>query len=330
MRRLVCCGLLILCGTVARLPAAYAVSDDFSSDPLAGGSPWSFGLGSNANSQFSWSPGELTVHVDTSVPTARLDLPLGFSLDDDAHFVLSAQFRFHVESAPTFQFSQFAFGLTNSALTGGDRTGMPGNFDSANTYHTVEFNYYPNVSPPFGATLSPAVFGGQPPTLNAFHNFAAIFESASDLGDNTTGVTALPQDTLLEAQLAYDGGAKTVTLTMYEVESDNSLSFVETELIPLDLQGVNSAYDQANGFVLDSISLMAYFDAFTTADNPSLVGDITFDSVSLVVVPEPSALALSLAGAAAALGLARRRARRTRTLASAAASGGPVVPPAVC
>ncbi len=320
MRNMIYRTILALLVGVAGAPAAYGVSDDFSSDPLAGGSPWSFGQGSNANSQFSWSPGELTVHVDTSLPTVRLDLPLGLSLSDTDSFVLSAQFSFQVISAPTFQFAQFAFGLANHTLTGGDRTGTPGNFDSANTYHTVEFDYYPNVSPPFGATLSPAVFGGQPVDGNAFHNFASIFGPGSDLGDNTVGITSLPEDTVLEAQLVYDAATRIITLSMYQVESDSSLTLLNTELTPLDIGAFDSGYDTLNPFSVDSLSLMAYFDAFTSSQDPSLVADVTYHSISLTV-PEPSTVALSLVGSLLAIATAIGRSRLRRALASSARPG---------
>ena len=306
MRQTLSSVLLVLLIGTASARAAYAVSDDFSTNPLLGGSPWTFGAGSNANSQFTWNAGELSVHIDTSLPTARLDLPLGANLSDTDSFLLRAQFQFNVEVASPFQFAQFAFGLTNHTLTGGDRTGTIGNFASDNTFHTVEFNYYPNVSPQFGGpTLSPAVFGAPLPN-DAFANFTSVFGSTANLGDNAVGITELPQDTPLEAQLAYDGASKVLTLSMFTVGPGNVLTLLNTELVPLDLVAFGSGYDSLNSFLVDSLSIMAYQDGYTTAEDPSLVADVRFDFVSLTLVPEPSTLVLGLVAGLFALHIVRR------------------------
>ncbi|MGD9720676.1 MAG: hypothetical protein AB7O59_16265 [Pirellulales bacterium] len=304
--------LLAIAVSLLLASRAHAVSDDFSTNPLAGGSPWSFGLGSNANGQFSWSPGELTVHIDTSLPTARLDLPLGITLGDSSSFLLSARFSFHVTSAPGDQFGNLSFGLTNHTLSGGDRTGTPMDFNSANTYHTVEFDYFPNVSDIFGGpTLSPAVFGG--PDGSAFNNFASIFGPDSVLGDNTVGVTSLTQDVPLEAQLAYDGGTKTLTLNMYSVGPSESLTLINTELVPLDIDAFGTSYDPFNPFQVDTLSIMAYQDGFTTPQAPSLLADVTFHSIGVSLVPEPSALVLSSLGLLGVAAMAVVRGRRRRS-----------------
>ena len=129
-------------------------------------------------------PRVLTVLLNSSAPTARLDEPLGTTLDGSSGFVLTADFSLNVVSAPSDQGMQIAFGLTNSSLTGGDRTGSDANFYSDNTYDTVEFNYFPNVDPgpTGGPTLTPSVFGGPElgspdpvPGGDAFSNFASIF-----------------------------------------------------------------------------------------------------------------------------------------------------------
>src|SRR4051794_21998768 len=92
--------VIVVCFASVCLSAeARAAGDDFSSNPLSGGSPWAFGVGGNANSQFSWSPGSLSVHLNSSLPSARLDLPLGLVLDDSSNFELRARFSFHITSA---------------------------------------------------------------------------------------------------------------------------------------------------------------------------------------------------------------------------------------
>ena len=127
---------------------------------------------------------------------------------------------------------ELAFGLTNSSLTGGDRTGSLANFSSDNTFDTVEFNYFPNVSSEFGGpTLTPSVFGGQ--DGDAFSNFASIFGDASNLGTHASGITGLANGTEYQAQLAYDGTTQLMTLTMYQVTAAGPV-LLDTGLIQLD------------------------------------------------------------------------------------------------
>jgi hypothetical protein len=302
----------VLFGLLAA-PRAYGISDDFSTNPLGAASPWSFGVGDNSHNQFAWSAGALTVHLNSSLPTARLDRALGTTLDDAASFVLSARFSFNVTHAPGSQFMQIAFGLTNHAATGGDRTGSFANSSSDNTYDTVEFNYFPNVSPSFGGpTLTPAVFGG-PAGGDAFGNFTGIFGSPSNLGGHTQGITELPQSTTLETHLAYDGANKMATLTMYQVAGNGSLVLLDTELPSLDLNVFGNGYDPSHPFQVDTLSIMTYQDGYTTAEAPSLVADITYQNVSLVV-PEPSALALATAGGLGLIACVVRR-RRLNSIA---------------
>jgi hypothetical protein len=282
--------LFVLFGLISAGPA-YGVSDNFSTNPLASGSPWSFGVGDNSHTQFTWSAAALSVHLNSSLPTARLDHPLGETLGDAASFVLSARFSFHITRAPTDQALQIAFGLTNHTQTGGDRTGSFANSASDSTFHTVEFNYFPEVVPAaFEPTLSPAIFGG-PNGGDAFGNFAAVFGSANNV--------VLPQDTTLEAHLEYDGTSKLATLTAYQVAGGGSLVLVGTP-VTLDLGIFGGGYDPTHPFQVDTLSIMAYHDGYTTAANPSLVADVTYQNISLVV-PEPSALALATAGSLAVI-----------------------------
>ncbi len=162
--------------------AATAVSDNFASNPLSGGTGWSFGVGSNNSSatgpanQFVWNaagqPAGLTVELNSSSPTARLDHPLGTTFSESSNFTVTADFTLNNIVAPANQFMEISFGLTNSSTTGGDRTGSIGNFSSDNTSNMVEFDYFPN--PAFGGPfLEPAIFGGQVPGQDAFSN--AVF-----------------------------------------------------------------------------------------------------------------------------------------------------------
>jgi len=285
-------------------PSSHALVEDFSANPFP---TWSFGIGDNSNNQFIWNSsapavysgdavGSLGAHLDSSLSTARLQRPLGVTVTDTDNFTLATRFSFAVTSAPGDQFMQMAFGLVNSALTGGDRTGSFSNFGSDDVFHTVEFNYYPNVTFFGGPVLSPAVFGAQKGGGDAFGNFASIFGPDSDLGDNTVGITALPQSATLEAVLDYNGATKVLTLTMNQVNANGSLTLLNTELPALDLD--TTFYDGAFPFVVDTLAIMAYNDGFTSTGNPSLVADLTFERFEFTsaAIPEPSAVALFVAG----------------------------------
>ena len=119
--------------------------------------------------------------------------------------------------------------------------------------------------------------------------------------------TTLPENTALEAQLAYDGATRILTLSMYQVGGGGSLTLLDTELVPLDLDAFGSSYDPAHSFEVNTLSIMAYHDGFTTAEDPSLVADVTFDSIALAVVPEPSSWCLAIAALAGLAVTIRRR-----------------------
>jgi hypothetical protein len=177
--------------------ASVSLTESFSTNPFAPAGNWSFGIGSTdpSTNRFVWNssvpaaytgdaPGELDVHLDSSLPTVRFQRPLGVTLTDTNDFTLMARFSFTVTSALSDQQMEMAFGLVNSKLTGGDRTGSSTNSSSDNTFSTVEFDYFPNVSPDYGGpNLTPTVFGAQANAdAYAFGNFATIFGDVSDLG----------------------------------------------------------------------------------------------------------------------------------------------------
>jgi len=269
--------LVVTLGVLAalsRFAVAVSLTEDFSSNPFGA---WSFGVGDNSHTQFVWTGGALNVYPNSSLPTVRLQRPLGVIVTDTDDFTLTTRFSLTVISAPGDQGMQIAFGLVNSSLTGGDRTGSLANFGSDDFYHTVEFNYFPNVSTFFGTgpTLAPAVAGGQVNSnADAFANFASVFGPESDLGDNTNGLTALPQNTVLEVVLAYTATNKTLALTVSQVNSNGTLTLLDTGLVPLDL--VANGYNTNSPFKVDSLAIMTYQDGFTTTNDPSLIADLTY------------------------------------------------------
>lgn len=309
MKKYILAGVGVLTLALASRLEALTVSSDFSTNPLTGGG-WSFGVGNNSNNQFAWNPaGSLQVHVDSSLPTVRLDLPIGATLTTSTDFTLTSRFSFTVTSAPNNEGMQFAFGLVNHALTGGDRTGTPTNFGSDNVFNTVEFNYFPNVSPAFfsGRTLAPAVFGSQIAGHDAFFNSALMFGSGSDLGDNTVPpqIDQLPQAALLLATLDFSASTKLLTLTMQRINGDLSLTTLDTGVPALDLSSVSPT------FAVDSLAIMAYADGFNgdpfTSPLTALIGDMDIRQIAVSSpVPEPAS-ALLLLTAGGVLALVRRR-----------------------
>jgi len=303
-------GLALALGGAAL--ASVSFIEDFSTNPFTA---WSFGIGSTepSTNRFVWNStapsvyagdpvGALTVHLNSSLPTVRLQRPLGVTVTDANDFLLKVRFSFSVTSAPTNQSMQIAFGLVNSSQTGGNRTGSDGVFVDDDTFHTVEFNYFPQIStfssPPTGPNLSPAVFGAHKPGNDAFGNFAAYFFSEADLHDNTNGIHELPQNVILEAALAYRSATRTIALTMRQVNGGNSTTLLETEVPPMSLINLPTfgTYDTNFPFAVDAVAIMAYRDGFTTTNDPSLVADITFQRVSFYAPPpEPPSVTIAIA-----------------------------------
>jgi hypothetical protein len=172
----------------------------------------------------------------------------------------------------------------NTATTGGNRTGS--SESSANTFHTVEVNYFPNVSPAYsyGATLTPAIFGAQKNDGGIFSNYATIFGPGSDLGDNLTpgSITALPQNTNLQTTLTYSASTHAFTLHLSQIAPNGSLTTLITEVPALDLDDEFS-YDPDFPFQVNALAIMAYQDGYNTSTTPTLTADLTFQKLSVNV-----------------------------------------------
>jgi len=289
LKRLVPIAAVLLAFGVGDCDADLILAENFSTNPLGN---WTFGVGSNANAQFTYqtdvaayagdAAGSLKVHFDSSLPTSRLQLPLGFTLGPTTDFTVSARFSLANVNALPNQAMQFAFGLVNTAATGGNRTGS--STSSANTFHTVGVDYFPNVSPfhGWGATLTPSIFGAQKNAGSIWANYATIFGSGSDLGDNATGIPELPQSTNLQLSLSYAAGTHAFTLSLAQIAPNGSLTTLVTEVPVLDLDN-EPTYDPTLPFSVNALAIMAYQDGFNTANPPTLTADATFQKLSVTV-----------------------------------------------
>ncbi|MEI8341558.1 MAG: PEP-CTERM sorting domain-containing protein [Verrucomicrobiota bacterium] len=273
--------------------SALNIVEDFSTNPLLPGSGWTIDQGTNSNNQLAWdsSAHALNVTVNSSLPTVRLDMPFGTTLTMDTDFTLTTRFSFSITSAPGDQLMQFAFGLVNNTSTGGDRTGSFSNFGSDNAFNTVEFNYFPNVSLIYGGpTVAPTVMGAQKGSSDSFGNSKSYYGTSDPL----------PSSTLLQATLDYVSSTKTVTLTVQQVNPDQSLSLLNTT--PISVSSISPS------FLVNSLAIMSYFDGFTSSGDPSLVGEMTINNMQLTSpVPEPSSLGLVSIGIAGLFALIQRR-----------------------
>jgi len=204
------------------------------------------------------------VTYDTTLPAARIAMPIGQVLSMDADFDFGAILTIRSDGlvADPNGFSQIAFGLWNAATTGIDRTGFP-----SNSFDLLEFDYFPNVGPFGGPFLSPTVFGGNV-AGNAFFNFS--FQSSE---------VSLPLDRPLLCQFHYDAASRRLNLQV-----SRSLSGVTFERVPGAAVSVDaSRIDPA--FLVDRAGIAAYFEG-----SPSLHATVDYDLLYVGPLPSPFAV----------------------------------------
>jgi hypothetical protein len=192
------------------------------------------------------APGSLAVLYDTLEPTARALTPLPAPLGAGDDFRVSAVLVIRSEDfhADPDGFAQISFGLMNRATTGDDRTGDLAD-SRADTFDTLEFDYFPNVSPFFGGPFTGgAVFGGAA-VDDAFANFA--FATAS---------LALPLDEPVEAVLEHRSGEAKVEIRMYTILPDGARLPLHEAPVVIGTGALEP------GFTLDALGVFAYHDGF--------------------------------------------------------------------
>ncbi len=280
-----------------------ALVEDFSDSPLVGeGGSFSI-VGPNvgpdpgtdqfvylggAAPAFAGDPaGSLAVHYNSLNPTTRLSAALGGLFTDADSFTFGAVLTITSDDffADPSGFMQIAFGLTNSATSGTDRTGDWLDY-CGDTFDMVEFDYFPN---PGWTSLLPTVAGtvfGEP-TAPAWPCASGdIYDSFANIAYEDD-LYPLPLDTPLYVELTYDGDTTTLETYVSVVESDGSLTALPVNVPPLDIFFDNPTIPWQNpiqgGFSIDTISISAYKDGwipFWVPDpDPSLRATVIYDEL---------------------------------------------------
>jgi len=253
-------------------PLFAQVVERFGTDPLAGGGHNPFYLEGDIPSHFAYVAGEpehfpadregtLRVTYDTTLPAARIAMPIGQVLSMDADFDFGAILTIHSDGlhADPNGFSQIAFGLWNAATTGLGRTSFP-----SDSYDLVEFDYFANAGPFGGPFLSPSVFGGQVGG-NAFFNFS--FQSAE---------LSLPLDRPLLCQFHYDAVSRRLGLQVSRHLSGVAFEKMPATAVSVDLSRIDPA------FLVNVAGIAAYFEGF-----PSLHAIVDYDLLYMGPLPAP-------------------------------------------
>ncbi len=259
---------------VARAGAAEAVVEEFSADPTQphGAAP-QFEVRGPGAAQFvhdATAPprffgdrrGSLAANYDSLQPTSRLftRLPGAFTQEDDFVFGAVLTIRSGSLAADPFAFHPITFSLFNDATTGDDRTGDVVDF-RADAFDTVEFAYFPNVSPLFGGPfLSPVVFG-ESVDQDAFANFTFA----------STTVALVPGVTyLVEAEHA--AVLRRLVVQVSVVHPFGSVSPLPGGRVEIDTSAVT-------GFLVDSLGITAYHDGFNefAPSGRSLLATVDYD-----------------------------------------------------
>jgi len=305
---LVLAAITLLLLAASPTPAQVVVSD-FASDPLQprGNQPMFLLRGPGAAqfvydgltpSRFPGDPrGSLAVTYDSVEPTTRLYamLPGGYTEQDDFVFGAVLTVRPDGFAPDPFGFHPIAFGLFNTATTGDDRTGDLSDF-RADTFDTLEFAWFPNVSPLFGGPyLSPDVFGASV-SQDAFDRFAfATVPLALQ-----TGVTYL-------VEMRHVADNRALTCRIWEVSAGGSTTPVPGAIATVDLSGIG-------GFLVNGLGVMSYQDGFNvfSQSGRSLLATVDYDLLYAAPLYE-GRLPGSVSAALGRLGRATRSADRQLT-----------------
>ena len=298
--------------------SAATLVEEFDDDPFADhgdGSPVfatdgpeaAFQYDPTAPSAFAGDPvGSLLARYDTVEPTARVFTLLPRPLTAAEPFEINVIFTIRSENffADPSGFAQIAFGLMNSQTTGDDRTGDLEDFAS-DTFDTLEFDYFPNVSPFFGGPFTGgAAFGGAAGE-DAFLNFT--FASVP---------LDLPLDQPLEARLSHLPDQGQIDISVSRILPDGSRQALLASPVLLDMSALSPA------FVFDAAGIFVYHDGFNifSESGRSLRADVDFHRLE-VVFPSPISVHMRVAPDPLFVSTRSRFARAHLTAVDAADSG---------
>ncbi len=265
--------------------------ETFDDDPVAAGR---FLVRGEA-SRFVHAPGEsMTASYDTLEPTAILYHPLpepvgactDFSLEVDLT-ILSDGFY-----ADESTMAQIAFGLINTEITGDVRIGdCSGQYaEVPDAFAIITIDYYPNESslwggPSLGPTLVNTDDGG---------SFCSALEFTFGNETDMTTEGPLPLDVpltfRLESTCHRDTGEQTLTVT---VDGPNGPILINTEGDGAQAGGPDGDPTTIQTtaskplLVVDALAITLWEDTFLFGPPASLVADVRFDEMRLVVSGPP-------------------------------------------
>ncbi len=222
-------------------------------------------------------------------------------------FSFGATLRILSEGIYSNGWMQVAFGLTNSATTGFDRTSSRST--AGNTYDGIEWNFFPTDDPSGFPTAQGLIFGTQSGASSLFDRMAAAFGSL--LPQDPGREFGLPLDTWMNVAVHYDAATRTVSVSIVETASGTPL--VDKTMVPDAILPAKWSDDAPAGFAVDQLSVMNYQDGWGWGSMPSLLATVEYDKVWFAEagteqpVPEPGSIGyLGLGLLALAYGRKRR------------------------
>ena len=299
-RRIVFGGLAIgfMAGSaLAVQPLVPILTENFNSDPVAGGRAVIQSNDGAAGSRFVTAGGTMTAAYDTSRQSAKMVFPLGRTLTDADTFAFTTTLQILDDGsyAPdsTGGLAQISFGLVNAVTTGLNRTGDLSDFTS-DTFDMVTVDYFPNTNPFFDAlSIVPTEFDSG--SGDAFAGIHSPFGSESVI-DESGEVGELALDTPYAFRLDYDGATRLMTVTLGGLNinqvgqggaggPDSDVTTIQ-QTLPGGPGGAN--------FAVDSFALLLWNDGYNQvfSANTSLIADVRFDQFTVFAVPEPASLAV--------------------------------------
>lgn len=254
-------------------PVELLVADYFTRDPsertdLVVAGDWEHRV-SHRLSPPAWPgdrPGALLARYDASAPAALFGLALDEPLDESDCFTAAAIVVIEPDgfSADPDGFFQISWGLWNRGATGLDRTGS---FDSfaGDTFESLGFDYFPNVSPFFGGPyLSPAIFGEADPTSPDFP-FQGAFANAS-FAFNVEVDLPLGEPLLMVIEHRPDVDA--AVFTVHRIVGPRSSVPIPAAVTTVPLGGL-----RLRRYLFDAVGLMLWNDGFGGAE-PSVLANV--------------------------------------------------------